>query len=87
MKLEMRLQCQLLEADHWFGMNGVITNPDKYQEIILRNTNYTSSFKMNDTNIQVKDNIDLLGVNTDKNLHFKSHVKNLWIQKSTIKLM
>ena len=43
-KLEMRLQYQLLEADHWFGMNGMITNPDKYQAMSLGNTNYTFSF-------------------------------------------
>ena len=24
----MRLRCQVLEADHLFGMNGMITNPD-----------------------------------------------------------
>ena len=76
-KLEMRLQCQLLEADHWFGMNGMITNPGKYQAMILGNTNYNFSFKVNDTNIPVKDNIDLLGVNIDKNLQFNSHVKNI----------
>ena len=31
-KLEMKLQRQLLEADQWFGMDGMITNPDKYQD-------------------------------------------------------
>ena len=77
MKLETRLQCQLLEADHWLGMNGMITNPDKYQAMILGNTNYTFSFKDNDINIPVTDNIDLLGVNIDKNLQFNSHVKNI----------
>ena len=76
-KLETRLQCQLLEADHWFGLNGMITNPDKYQAMILGNTNYTFSFKVNDINIPVKDNIDLLGVNINKNLPFDSHVKNI----------
>ena len=76
-KLEMSLQCQLLEADNWFGINGMITNPDKYQAMILGNTNYTFSFKVNDTNIPVKDNIDLLGVNIDKNLQFNSHVQNI----------
>ena len=30
-KLEMKLQCQLLEAEQWFVMNGMITNHDKYQ--------------------------------------------------------
>ena len=49
-------------------MNGMITNPDKYQAMILGNMNYTLSFKVNDINIPVKDNIDLLGVNIDKNL-------------------
>ena len=76
-KLEMKLQCQLLEADQWFGMNGMITNPDKYQAMILGNTNYSFSFTVNDTNVPVKDNIDLLGVNIDKNLQFDSHVKNI----------
>ena len=32
---------------------------------------------VNDTNIPVKDNIDLLGANIDKNLQFNSHVKNI----------
>ena len=45
--------------------------------MILGNTNYTFSFKVNDTNILVIDNIDLLGVNVDKNLQFNSHVKNI----------
>ena len=72
----MNLQCQLLEADQWFGMDSMITNPDKYQAMILGKTNYTFSFTVNDTNILVKDNIDLLEVNIDKNLQFNSHVKN-----------
>ena len=75
-KLEMKLHCQLLEADQWLGMNGIITNPDKYQAMILGNTNYTFSFTVNDINIPVKDDIDLLGVNIDNNLQFNSHVKN-----------
>ena len=45
--------------------------------MILGNTNYTFSFKVNDTNIPVKDNNDLLGVNIDKNVQFTSHVKNI----------
>lgn len=76
-KLEIRLQCQLLETRHWFGMNGMITNPDKYQAMILGNTNYTLSFKVNDTNIPLKDSIDLFGGNIDKNLQFNSHVENI----------
>jgi len=76
-KFEMKLQCQLLEADQWFGMNVMITNPDKYQAMILGNTNYIFSFTVNDINIPVKDNIDLLGVNIDNNLQFSSHVKNI----------
>ena len=62
-KLEMKLQCQLLEADQWLGTNGMITNPGKYQAMVLGNTNYTFSFTVNGTNVPVKDNIDLLGVN------------------------
>ena len=53
-KLEMKLQCQLIEADQWFGTNGMITNPGKYQAMVLGNTNYTFSFTVNDTNAPVK---------------------------------
>lgn len=63
----------------------MITNPDKYQTMILGNTNYTFSFTVNDTNNPVKDNINLLGVNIDKNLQLNSHVKT-FVQRSTIKL-
>ena len=58
-------------------MNGMVTNPDKYEAMILRNTNYTFSFTVNDINIPVKDNIDLFGVSLDNNLRFNSHVKNI----------
>jgi len=66
-KLDMKLHCQLLEADQWFGMNGMITNPDKYQAMILGNTKLHFQFTVNDANIPVTDTIDLLGVNIDKN--------------------
>ena len=45
--------------------------------MIFRNTNYTLNFRENDINIPVKDNIDLLGINIEKNLQFNSHVKNI----------
>ena len=50
--------------------------------------NDTNNNTVNDTNIPVKDtcSIDLLGVNTDKNLQFDSHVKT-FVQRSTIKLI
>ena len=63
-----------LEAGHWFSMNGMITNPDKYQAMILGNATIPL---VNDTNIWVKDNIELPGVNIDKNLQFNNHVKNI----------
>ena len=32
---EERLQCHVLKANHWFGVNGTISNPDKYQAMVL----------------------------------------------------
>ena len=55
-------------------MNGMITNPDKYQAMILGNATIPL---VNDTNIWVKDNIELPGVNIDKNLQFNNHVKDI----------
>ena len=77
MRLEARLQCHLLKADPWFGVNGVISKPDKYQAMVLGNTNHAFSFLVNSIKIPVTDSIDLLGVNIDKNLQFTSHVKNI----------
>lgn len=55
----------------------MITNPNKYQAIVLANTNHVFSFHVNSIKIPAKDSIDLLGVNIDKNLQFNSHVKNI----------
>ena len=41
LRLEKRLLCQILEGDDWFGMNGMITNLDKYQGMIT----YPSVFR------------------------------------------
>ena len=30
-RLEARLQCHLLKADHWFSVNGMISNSEGYQ--------------------------------------------------------
>ena len=78
-RLEARLKCHfsLLKADHWFGVNGMISNPDKYQAVLFGNTNYAFSFYVNSVKIPVTDSIDLLEVNIDKNLQFNSHVKNI----------
>ena len=47
------------------------------QRFSVGNTIYTFSFNVNNNNIPVKDNIDLFGVNSDKNLQFNSHAKNI----------
>ena len=49
----------------------MISNRDKYQAIVLGNTNYALKFLL------IIDSIDLLGVNIDKNLQFNGHVKNI----------
>ena len=48
-RLEARLKCHLslLKADHWFSVNGMIPNPDKYQAMVLGNTNHAFSFHVN----------------------------------------
>lgn len=60
-----------------YSRNGMITNPNKYQVIVLGNTNYVFSFHVNSIKIPVKDSSDLLGVNIDKNVQFNSHKKNI----------
>lgn len=58
-------------------MNGMISIPDKYQAMVLGNTNHAFSFHVNSIKIPVTDSADLLGVSIDKNLQFNSHVKNI----------
>lgn len=60
-----------------YSRNGMITNPNKYQVIVLGNTNHVFSFHVNSIKIPVKDSSDLLGVNIDKNVQFNSHIKNI----------
>jgi len=55
----------------------MITNPNKYQAIVLGNTNQVFSFHVNSIKIPAKDSIDLLEVNIDTNLEFNSHIKNI----------
>ena len=65
-RLEARLKCHfsLLKADHWFGVNGMIPNPDKYQAMVLGNTNHAFGFHVNSIKMPVTDSINLLGVIT-----------------------
>ena len=58
-------------------MNGMISNSDKYEAMLFKNTNHAFSFHVNSIKIPVTDSNDLLEVNIDKNLQFNSHVKNI----------
>ena len=48
-------RCHLLKADHWFGVNGMISNPDQYQARVLGNTNHAFIFHVNSIKIPVTD--------------------------------
>ena len=39
------------------GTKGMTTNPNKYQAMILENTNHSFSFRVNNINIPVKDDV------------------------------
>ena len=64
----------------------MITNPNKYQAIVLANTNHVFSFHVNSIKIPVKDSIDFLGVNIDKNLQFNSF-QRIFVLGSIIRSM
>ena len=39
-----RFMIRIKITDHWFGMNGMISNPYKYQAMVLGNASHAFSF-------------------------------------------
>ena len=76
--LHLTVQNELDNAVHWCKINGLRANPEKFQEMILRETKRTYSFKVGDTEMKKNDQINLLGVNLDSKLTFSKHVSDIF---------
>ena len=71
------MQNELDNAVHWYKINGLKANPEKFQVMILGETSRKYSFKVGDIEIKKKDQINLLGVNLDSKLTFSKHVSDI----------
>ena len=78
--LHLTVQNELDNAVHWYKINGLKANPEKFQVMILGETSHKYNFKVHvgDIEIKKKDQINLLGVNLDSKLTFSKHVSNIY---------
>ena len=67
------------KAIKWLNKNEMIVNPSKFQAIVLAKSRETISttFHINDKEIESKDSIKLLGITIDDKLNFNSHISKL----------
>ena len=75
--LYARLDHELREASQWFRMNGLMTNPNKFQALVLGSTEQDFSFNIDGQQIQRCDDVDLLGVNIDSKFSFDKHISSI----------
>ena len=61
----------------WFKQNGMKANPEKYQALVLGNTNYCINIKCEDILIPISEQIKLLGVTLDDKLKFHAHISDI----------
>ena len=75
--LHLTVQNEFDNAFHWYKINGLKANPEKFQVMILGKTSRKYNFKVGDIEIKKKDQINLLGVNLDSKLTFSKHVSDI----------
>ena len=75
--LHLTVQNELDTAVHWYKINGLKGNPEKFQVMILGETSHKYNFKVGDIEIKKKYQINLLGVNLDSKLTFSKHVSDI----------
>ena len=70
MKSELHhlLNSELWVAVDWFRNNGMLTNPDKFQSMILGTTSLDFTFVIDGIKTGRRDNIDWYGINTVQGL-------------------
>ena len=75
--VENTLNIDLNNATTWVTQNGMKTNLDKYQAMVLGKTDKELHFKTANTDIETTDKTNLLGVVLDNKLKFDTHISGL----------
>ena len=72
--LEFTINQDLKILSSWFNNNSLNVNNSKTQAFSVGACKYEYELNMNDTNIEITNNIRILGVTLDSNLNFKNHI-------------
>lgn len=75
--VENDINMDLANTLHWFQQNGMKANPEKYQALVLGNTNHHISIKCTYRLIPISDNIKLLGVTIDNRFKFDANIADI----------
>ena len=68
-------------AVDWFRNNNVITNPDKFQAIVMnkrKENQITHKLQIYNNEIETTKSVKLLGIETDNELIFNQHISKLF---------
>jgi hypothetical protein len=67
------------KAMHWFKINHMCANAEKFQAIILGRSNVRDgiTFRLGDASIEPERSVKMLGVQVDNKLNFDSHIKEI----------
>ena len=79
------LEVKTSNAIEWMKDNDMIANPDKFKAIVLTKTDHNTAgikLKFRGKTILSSNEIDLLGVTTDKKLSFDSHITKIFRKAS-----
>ena len=72
------LQKELYNVLHWFKINSMAANPDKFQLMFLgKVSENVTNISIDNVILQATNSVKLLGINIDNNLNFNSHVQAL----------
>ena len=75
--VEKDINRDLTNMLHWFQQNGMKANPEKYQALVLGNTNHHIRINCVNKLIPISKDIKLLGVTLDNRLKFDGHIADI----------
>ena len=77
-EIQSKLQAGIDSVLNWFKDNSMKANPDKFQLIVLSRTrNIKMNLQIEETSIESKNQVKLLGVTLDSRLLFTNHINNI----------
>ena len=79
--VEEDINRDLANTLHWLQQNEMKANPEKYQALVLGNSDYDINIKCADKLIPITKDIKLSGVTLDNRLKFDAHIRRISVVK------